>query len=112
MIFVEGPCIAHDKHAPSRLKELIDLINLEGNRTIEQLVRCLGVDAGSESHRFADQCSSSHDARAKVCAISEAADTGRIEKTATLVAVQGLQTATTVEQRPSRIIQSHDQPPL
>ena len=102
--FVERLGVSHDKDAPSRLKEFIDLINLERNRMIEELVRCLGVDASTECHRLADQCVvHRHDARPEVSAVSEAADTGRTEETATFVTVQGFEPATTVEQRPSGI---------
>ena len=48
--------IAYDQHAPPRLKELIDLLDLKRNRVIKQLVRCLGVEAGTERQRFTEQC--------------------------------------------------------
>src|SRR5688500_2720008 len=80
---------------------------------IEKLVRCLSIDAGTEGHRFADQCVVHRDdARPEISAVSESANIGRTQKASALVTVQGLQTPTTIEQRPCRIIQSHDQPPL
>jgi hypothetical protein len=98
-LFVQGPGISHDKNAPTRLKELVDLINLERNGIIEQLVRCLRIDARAECQRFADQrVVHWHDARPDVSAVSETADVGRAEQATTLLAVKGLEVPTPVEQ--------------
>ena len=47
-----GLGVSHHKHAPSGLEEFIDLINFERNGMIKKLVRCLGIDAGTEGHKI------------------------------------------------------------
>lgn len=97
-LFVEGPGISHHQNAPARLKELVDLINLECNGMIEQLVRGLRVDAGAKRQRFADQrVVHWHDPRPEISAVPETADIARAEKAAALLAVKGLEASTSVE---------------